>query len=256
MYYILFLFIITLVSSNVTNGQEVLVKGVVYDSSRLYVLSSVSVLSTSGKGTITNEFGEYEIEVDEKDSIWFSYLEKPTVKFPVASMYNTLQFDISIQIKVTELPEVRLRPRNYKQDSLQNRQDYAKAFNYKKPGLKVVTPTYGAGAGFDLQEIINMFRVKRNRSMASFQRRLIAQEQDNAVSHRFSKGLVRRLTQLEDPEIDSFMLMYRPSYEFTLATSDYEFQEYILIAYDWYKRGLPHRAFRRPWEIQFENKAF
>ena len=67
------------------------------------------------------------------------------------------------------------------------------------------------GVGFDLDELINMFRFKRNRSLASFQRRLLLEEQDKFVEHRFNKALVRRLTLLESPELDSFMLLFRPS---------------------------------------------
>jgi hypothetical protein len=34
------------------------------------------------------------------------------------------------------LPEVKVQTRDYKLDSLENRQTYAKAFNYRKPGLR------------------------------------------------------------------------------------------------------------------------
>ena len=64
-------------------SQQYKVRGYVYDSSRNYPLEAVTVLSTSGKGSFTNAEGLYEIDVNEKDSIWFSYLGKPTVKFPV-----------------------------------------------------------------------------------------------------------------------------------------------------------------------------
>ena len=113
------------------------IKGTVYDSTKTFVVPFVSVLSTSGKGTSTNGYGEYEIEVGEKDSIWFSYLNKPTMKFPVLKITTPLRFDISLQVNVTVLKEVRVRPRNYRQDSIQNRQDYAKIFNYEKPGIGI-----------------------------------------------------------------------------------------------------------------------
>ena len=199
----------------------------------------VTVLSTSGRGTITNANGEYEIEVSEKDSIWFSYLNKPTVKFPVLKILNPLRFDISLQINIPVLKEVKIRPRNYRQDSLQNREDYAKIFNYRKPGLRAVTPQYGAAAGFDLDEIINVFRFKRNRALQSFQNRLIVQEQDKFVDHRFNKGLVRRLTSLTDQALDSFMQIYRPTYEFALLTGEYEFQKWIKDSGVRFKKGLP-----------------
>lgn len=208
----------------------------VYDSSRNYPLEAVSVLSTSGKGTVTNADGFYEIEVTEKDSIWFSYLNKPTVKFPVLKIVNTMSFDISLHVNVPVLREVKIRPRNYRQDSIQNRIDYAKVFNYQKPKLKPSVTS--SGVGFDLDEIINMFRFRRNRSMASFQQRLLMEEEDKYIDYRFNKALVRRLTLLESPELDSFMQLYRPSYTFTKMAGDYEFQYYIKTAFFRYKNGL------------------
>ena len=202
-------------------------------------MEAVSVLSTSGRGTITNTDGRYEIEVSERDSIWFSYLGKPTIKFPVLKIANPLGFDISLQVSVPVLKEVRVRQRNYRQDSLQNRLDYAKIFNYQKPKLKPVTPQYGVGMGFDLQEIINAFRFKRNRSLASFQKRLLQEERDKFVAHRFNKALVKRLTLLEGRQLDSFMLVFRPSFSFTQSSSDYDFQQYIKVAHNRFKRGLP-----------------
>lgn len=214
------------------------IRGTVYDSSRNYPLEAVTVLSTSGRGTITNAYGQYEISVSEKDSIWFSYLNKPTVKFPVLKIMDPFGFDISLKVSVKELKEVKVKPRDYKEDSIQNRLDYAKAFDFQKPKLRAVTPQYGAAAGFDINEIINAFRFKRNRSMLSFQKRLITQEQEKFVDHRFSKALVRRLTKLDGNELDSFMMVFRPSYAFTLSTSEYDFQKYILNSYERFKLGL------------------
>lgn len=238
-FYILVIIIFSLLATGPSaTAQTYKIKGVVYDSSRNYPLQSVSVLSTSGTGTVTNADGAYEIEVAEKDSIWFSYLNKPTMKFPVLKIVNTLQFDISLQVNVPTLKEVKIKPKNYKQDSLQNRIDYAKIFNYQKPKLKPVTPQYGAGAGFDLNEIINMFRFRRNRSITSFQKRLLLQEQDKFIDYRFSKALVRRLTLLTGNELDSFMQLYRPSYMFTKFAGEYDFQLYIRESFDRFKKGL------------------
>jgi plasmid maintenance system killer protein len=149
-------------------------------------------------------------------------------------------FDISLMVNVPTLKEVKIRPRNYKQDSVQNRIDYAKIFNYEKPKLK--STMNGMGVGFDLDEIINMFRFKRNRSMASFQRRLLLDEQDKYIDHRFNKALVRRLTLLEGAELDSFMQLYRPSHTFTKMAGEYEFQYYIKTAFFRFKKGLRPEA--------------
>ena len=239
-FYILVFIVIALFGTNYsTNAQSYKIRGTVYDSSRNYPMEAVTVESSAGKGTVTNTEGYYEILVSEKDSIWFSYLNKPTVKFPVLKITNPMSFDISLQVNVPVMKEVKIKLKNYRQDSIQNRIDYAKIFNYEKPGLKMGTSSFGAGVGFDLDEIINMFRFKRNRSMASFQQRLIMEEQDNFVLHRFNKALVRRLTLLTGNELDSFMLVFRPSFLFTKYSADYEFQLYIKQAYYRFLKGLP-----------------
>lgn len=229
--------LLTIASS--LQAQSFLIKGVVYDSSRNYPLEAVSVLSTAGAGTVTNAEGYYEIRVTDRDSIWFSYLNKPTMKFPVVKITNPFQFDISLQVSVPILKEVKVFPRNYKLDSIRNRQEYAKVFNYQRPGLKIVTPQYGAGVGLDLDELINVFRFRRNKSMLGFQQRLLLEEQEKFVDYRFNKALVRRLTLLESPELERFMQTFRPSYLFTKMAGDYEFRLYIKQSLYRFKKGLP-----------------
>lgn len=207
------------------------IQGTVYDSSRLYPLEAVSVLSTNGNGTLTNAEGRYSIEVGEKDSIWFSYLGKPTVKFPVLKITDVQHFEISLQINVPILKEVTVRNRNYKEDSAQNRKDYAKVFDFRRPNLGTMTSIGPSGAGIDINELIRTFQFRKNRSMVRFQERLLQQEKDKFIDHRFNKALVRRLTNLPDDELNRFMVIYRPDYEFTLYSNDYDFQSYIKEAF-------------------------
>ena len=67
--------------------------------------------------------------------------------------------------------------------------------------------------------------------MERFQDRLLQQEKDKFIDHRFNKALVRRLTNLDGDELERFMAVYRPDYEFTLYSSDYDFQLYIKEAH-------------------------
>jgi hypothetical protein len=215
----------------------------VYDSSRTYVLQSVSVLSTAGKGSVTDSNGRYSIEVSEKDSIWFSYLGKPTVKYPVLKMNDPLNFDVAIQLSVTVLKGVTVRPRSYRMDSIQNRIDYARIFNYEKP--KIQPNISGVGVGFDLDQIIRMFQFRKNKNTLAFQRRLLEQEQEKFVDHRFSKLLVKRLTNLTGPRLDSFMAIYRPTYLFCQFASDYELGEYIKNCYQLYAQRNSSSGLRK-----------
>ncbi|RYZ29724.1 MAG: hypothetical protein EOO10_05325 [Chitinophagaceae bacterium] len=213
------------------------VKGHVLDSSRIFPIELVTVQSTGGKITATDTSGFYSIDVAEKDSIWFSYQGKPTPKYPVLKIADVTQFDIALRIKIDVMREVRIKTRNYKEDSVQNRRDYAKAFEFSRPSLGTMTSVTSSGVGFDVAEIIRLFQFRKNRNMEKFRERLEQEERDKFIDRRFSKGLVKRITGIQkDEELTDFMKKYRPTFEFTSGTSDYDFQFFIKIAYDEYKK--------------------
>ncbi len=189
-------------------------------------LPSVSVMSTAGTGTYTDSSGRFMIMVGDKDSIWFSYLGRPTPKYAVGTIGNIHNFEVSLHIQVTELPKITIQPRNYKRDSIENRIDYAKAFDFKKPGIGT-TYTPGGAAGLDLEEFIRMFQFRRNKRMAQFRDRLLQEEEDKFIEQRFNRPLVVRLTGIRGAELDSFMVRYKPDVYFVRYATDYEFQSYI-----------------------------
>ena len=231
---------------NKITAQYFKLKGTVYDSTKTYPLSSVSVLSTSGRGTITDVFGSYEIDVKETDSVWFSYLNKPTIKYSVAKIFNAGQFDLALHVNIPVLKEIIVKKRNYRQDSVQNRIDYAKAFNWERPGLRATLGSGpGASVGFDLAEFIRMFQFRKNRSMENFRDRLLIQEKDKFIDNRFNKALVLRLTGLTGDERDNFMLRCRPTYEFCLVAGDYDFQDRIKKCFDVYTKEKEDEILKR-----------
>jgi hypothetical protein len=221
-------------------NSQVLIQGKVFDISKKTPLESVAVLTTSGRGAITDSTGFYSLNARETDTVYFSYMGKNTNRFAVKDITERSNFNISIHVVSNELPGVTVRSRNYLIDSIQNRKDYAKAFNYKRPALSVVTNRNytpgGVGAAFDLDAIINMFRFKYNRQMLSLQRRLVQQEQDKYIDKRFSKWFVTRLTKLQGGSLDSFMVYYRPDYDFLLSVNDIELGVYIEESYRHFER--------------------
>jgi len=228
----LYCFILLFCSVGIARAQ-LTVSGTVVDISKQNFVEYVKVISTGGMFAITDSMGRYNILVNEGDSLSFVYNNKPTQKFPVKTIPNIQQFDISLRIPVQSrysvLKEVIVYSKSYKQDSIENRQQYADVFEYKKPGLSTsVGP--GGTVGADVNELINVFRARRNRNLKAFQHRLEMQEEEKYVNYRFNKISVRRITGLQGPALDSFLVWYRPSYDFVAASDELSFNQYILNA--------------------------
>lgn len=228
----LFLFSYMVLLMGITN--EVMaqsrVGGTVFDMSRTVPVKSVMVKSNSGNVAFTDSLGHYSILISENDSLWFTYAGKSTAKFSVGSLPNYDAFDVAIHVTLANtrsrmLPEVRVYGRNYKQDSIQNRINNAKVFNFNKQPLQSATDLNSGVSGFDLDAIVGAFRFRHIKNMEKLQQFLLEKEQQNYVDYRFNKRLVRRITLLDSAELEKFMKIYRPAYEFASTTSDYDFHK-------------------------------
>ncbi len=224
------------------SAQTISISGVVYDISGRRPIESVVVNSTYGK-TITDSVGRYTILAKPKDSLWFSLFGKNSQKFPIDTVTDPRNFNVMIHVAGYDLPEVKVRNSYYRLDSIQNRIDYAKYFNYQAPTLKLSNNQQlfgpaGLTVGLDLDEIINMFRFHRNRNLQYLQNRLVTQEHDKYIDYRFTKRFVQKLTHLEGDNLVKFMSFARPSYELLGVLNELELGLYIERRFLEYKKGL------------------
>jgi hypothetical protein len=215
---------------NIAAAQFVL-SGTVFDSSKINFVPGVKVVNKLGNFTLTDSLGKYSLTVAEKDSVTFIFRNKSTQKFAVHSVADPSHFDISLRVnykgKYSTLKEVVVFAKSYKEDSIENRETYAAIYNYEKPGLKSsISPSGMVGA--DVNELINIFRFKRNKRLKTFQVRLENQEQEKYINYRFNKTLVKRLTHLDGQQLDIFMVRYRPDYEFASMADELVMNQYIL----------------------------
>ncbi|HEY1164905.1 MAG TPA: hypothetical protein VGE90_07045 [Chitinophaga sp.] len=215
--------IIVLLLLRLAASGQVKVYGTVYDRSARFGMEGVSVKTNSGAGTVTDSFGRYNIWLPLDDSISFSYQGKSTQKFAVRELRRGRAFDMSIHVDIKTLPTVEVisKPHTPQLDSIENRNEYRKIFDFEREYLT----SNGMGAGVNLDLLFGMKKAKR---MEQFRRRLEAQERDKYVDYRFNRGLVKRITGLQSQALDTFMLQYRPSYEMLLwFENDYEYYKYI-----------------------------
>ncbi len=221
------------------------VQGTVYDSTRIFPVAGVEVQNLAGKKVYTDSLGRYSIPVSKNDSLVFTYLGKPTPKYATAGLNSYTQFDIALHIrqagKFRQLREVQVNSKTYREDSIANRDQYRKIFDYQKPGVRPAIDPHSGVVGMDLAEFINMFRFRRNKQLRKMQKRIEEQEQDRYVDYRFNKLLIKRVTRLEGKHLDAFMQQYRPNYNFTTEADIVQFYTYILNAsYEYRARnGLP-----------------
>lgn len=213
------------------SSAQIIVSGSVYDVSKLYAVSGVEVTGTSGSSDITDSTGSYRVSVSANDSIIFTYNGKSTVKFPVKDIKDYNAFDISLHANVKQkyklLSPVTVYTDNYLEDSVQNREDYAKIFGEEKPGIH---STYdpGGAAGLDLDALIGMFQFRKNKQQLAFKNRLLDEEQDRYIDYRFSSKTISRITGLSGDSLTVYKKMYRPDYYFVANSTLTQFYQYIL----------------------------
>jgi hypothetical protein len=231
---------------------QVVISGTVYDFSQKYTMTGVSVLSTSGAGTTTDSAGRYRIFLGQEDSIYFSYLGKATLRFPAKEINPNQPFDMALSVSIDSLPAAYVRGNNYMLDSLQTRKDYARVFSYSPTYLTNLKTTGRGGLGVGLN-LDMFFNGRENRRMEAFQDRLVWQEQENYIDHHFSKAMVRHVTGLESPALDTFMVQYRPTKEFIESCeTEYQYYKYVqewsrYFMDDWKVRHPDIPPMRKDW---------
>ncbi|HEX3023903.1 MAG TPA: hypothetical protein VHP12_01735, partial [Chitinophagaceae bacterium] len=98
-----------IIAQQKTTSPFVTISGTVYDISARRPLEAVAVISTSGRGTLTDSTGRYSLTIRSNDSIYFKLLNKETMKYPVDTIKNTSAFDIMIHVYAQSLPDVKVR---------------------------------------------------------------------------------------------------------------------------------------------------
>ncbi len=97
---LLLLLLLSILGFAARGQQPVLLRGVVYDSSRMVTVPSVKVTSTNGAIAYTDSIGHYSIMVGSKDSVSFYYRGRSTAWFSVREIKYPAGFDIALQVNL------------------------------------------------------------------------------------------------------------------------------------------------------------
>ncbi len=206
------------------SGAQQLLKGKIYDRQTDSVLASTTILNATKKVyALSSREGEYSIEAREGDKIVFSSVGYLSDTFKVMNYMIDAGYDVTMTLKNNLLKNVTVRAPNYKEDSMERREDYAAFYNRPKKQLVSKTgPQNGVGMAFSP---IGFFSNRsKNRKTA---KNLEYQEQQDFVDYSFSRRYVEKLTNLHGDSLLSFMLQCRPSYEFCRSASEEDMLHYV-----------------------------
>ena len=134
--------------------------------------------------------------------------------------------------------------KNFKKDSVNNRLEFEKQFNYKPPRLIDAFNTNAIKQPGELITI-NPFTLlavltKKSSPEYKFNKKLIEDEQEDYVSQKFNKGAVFKITGMKGDTLSEFLTRYRPAYQFAVKATAYDMQIYIKESFIKFKKeGFP-----------------
>lgn len=213
---------------------QVIVSGKIYDAREHIILPGVSVQRLHSRdGLQSDEHGKYYIHTNAGDTLRFSFLGYAPRNLVIPAGTEIYSEDIYLLPKELNLPGVNVMAlRDYHKDSVENRISNAELFDYHQRS---------AGSKF-AQEVLEPLGIRQTyhrahhlNTKSRFQDKLINQEQQNYVNQHYTKELVSSLTGLKGTELTDFMQRYRPSYDFLINASEYEFLEQISRQYSRYR---------------------
>lgn len=213
------------------------VSGIVVEKDGSARLSEVNVTNLRTKKRVqTNTFGVFIIDASVGDSL---YLTK-TGYGPVKTILHTTE-DILIEMQAGLTIETVVVSRMSKEAEMRDMLD-----DYRKKGVyNGGKNTVGTYLGSPATALYNLFG-RDAKNAKRFANLMDRELEENQVDRIFNKTSVSSIIDLEGDELQSFMDMYRPSYNMVKNWGQYDFMHYVKRSFEtWDKNGRP-RSERLP----------
>lgn len=217
------------------------VNGTVLDAYTKAPIPNAQIITPTSL-SLTNNVGKFKLtNIKAGDKFAVRIMGYETREFITSS--NTDSLHILLKQSILQLNEVMVKTkRNYKNDSLRLRQEFAAVFDYKPPDFTdmfiKVDPSYRSPFAninpnstasiikFDVLSAFSLIGNKKN-TTSKLKATLLKAEETNYVDHLFSKEKVADLTKLRGDSLVSFMNRYRPSMIALKKMTGYELLQYI-----------------------------
>ena len=207
---------------------QTMIKGEVRDLADNSLMENVNVKNIyTQEGLTLKANGLFSIQVKKGELIEFSKVGYQTVRVRIVSEKEPEYYKIVLSKTPIELREVDIRgkPLDFKKDSVRFRKTYDIVMRKDRKD------------DVDMRSMPLAMLSKKNRQEWAFQEMYEQWEQEKYIDFVFNDKLVHRITYLEKEELQTFMKLYRPRYDFVRNVSEYEYLDYIKSCYYHFKKS-------------------
>jgi hypothetical protein len=215
-------------------AQNKAVQGFVIDKESKLRLAKVYIYNPStDEGLYNNTKGEFTTNAKFGDTL-FAALSGYGMDTVVYKGQSAIIFQLkSIAIKLKEVKIFGKQPTPAEQYS-QKLQEYKYALD--KGSSKNLLSLGPTGAGLGIDAIYNLLS-RSGKNARHLQAILEKDYREDIIDFRFRPDYVNGIIGVDEPELNDFMLQYRPTYQFVLTASDYAFVQFVRNSYATYKRN-------------------
>ena len=200
-------------------AQLLKMKGKVYDGHTQEALENVSIFNVTRQETfLTDSTGLFQLQVKQGDLIEFQKMGYRIARVRITNAQELPYYSIGMTLGPLELEEVFVKGKNYRVDSIIDRETYKWALDhYQLEGINVIQHPFDALS-------------KRNRQIWAFQKHFQFFEREKYVDFVFNDIIIKKLTEVDSAHLEDFKRAYRPTYDQIQSWNEYEFFEYIKMA--------------------------
>ncbi len=214
--------------------QQKAVQGFVVDKDTKLRLAKVYIYNSSiDEGFYNNTKGEFVANVKPGDTL-FAALSGHAMDTVVYRGQSAIVFQLrslGIRLKEVSIYGKAKTPQELYRSKLDE-------YKYKldKGSSKDLLNLGPGGVGLGIDAIYNLLS-REGKNARQLQKILEKDYKEQVIDYRFRPDYVRALVDIKDENLQDFMTQYRPTYQFVLSASEYQFIQFVKNSYTSYKRN-------------------
>ncbi len=215
-------------------AQQKAVQGFVVDKDTKLRLAKVYIYNSSiDEGFYNNTKGEFVANVKPGDTL-FAALSGHAMDTVVYRGQSAIVFQLrslGIRLKEVSIYGKAKTPQELYKSKLDE-------YKYKldKGSSKDLLNLGPGGVGLGIDAIYNLLS-REGKNARQLQKILEKDYKEQVIDYRFRPDYVRALVDIKNENLQDFMTQYRPTYQFVLTASEYQFIQFVKNSYASYKRN-------------------